>query len=161
MNECLLKARAVLENVTPLKSNCGRLCGAACCASLEGEETGMLLFPGEEKAYPFDTLRTLPDGRKLFVCSGSCERASRPLSCRLFPLLPVVRGGTVSVETDARSAAVCPLCDEGLDSFSPAFLCAVREAGEALLQDREQASFLERLQAEQDELLGLRKLFGG
>ena len=48
MDGALFAARKILEEVTPLKADCGRVCGAACCASLEGEETGMLLFPGEE-----------------------------------------------------------------------------------------------------------------
>ncbi len=51
MADALFAARSLLEEVTPLKSDCGRICGAACCASLEGEETGMLLFPGEEALY--------------------------------------------------------------------------------------------------------------
>ena len=50
MNEAVEQARALLETLTPLKRDCGRLCGARCCRSLEGEETGMVLFPGEEEA---------------------------------------------------------------------------------------------------------------
>ena len=42
----VLAARDLLRELTPLKTDCGRLCGGACC---EGdEETGMLLFPGED-----------------------------------------------------------------------------------------------------------------
>ena len=51
MNSVLRTARKKLKNVTPLKKDCGRVCGAACCRSPEGEETGMLLFPGEEELY--------------------------------------------------------------------------------------------------------------
>ena len=35
----------ILGDLTPLKSNCGKLCGAACCESDETGENGMLLFP--------------------------------------------------------------------------------------------------------------------
>ena len=42
------EARALLENLTPLRTDCGKVCGSACCKSLDAEETGMLLFPGEE-----------------------------------------------------------------------------------------------------------------
>ena len=46
MSAAVLTARALLSNLTPLKSDCGRLCGGACC---QGDDaTGMLLFPGEE-----------------------------------------------------------------------------------------------------------------
>ena len=51
MNPVLQAAREKLKSVTPLKKDCGRVCGAACCRSPEGEETGMLLFPGEEELY--------------------------------------------------------------------------------------------------------------
>ena len=51
MDEALVWARKRLEEVTPLKSDCGRVCGAACCRPVQGEETGMLLFPGEEAFY--------------------------------------------------------------------------------------------------------------
>ena len=50
LDPVLAQCRALLEEVTPLRRDCGALCGAACCSSLEGEETGMLLFPGEEEA---------------------------------------------------------------------------------------------------------------
>ena len=43
---------ALLDRVTPLKSDCGALCGAACCdmaaAESTGEEMGIYLLPGEE-----------------------------------------------------------------------------------------------------------------
>jgi hypothetical protein len=51
MQDTLKKARELLADVTPLKTDCGKVCGAKCCRSLEDEETGMLLFPGEEEAY--------------------------------------------------------------------------------------------------------------
>ena len=51
MHEALEKARELLENVTPLKTDCGKVCGGRCCRPLEAEETGMLLFPGEEDFY--------------------------------------------------------------------------------------------------------------
>ena len=51
MEPVLSEAREKLKELTPLKADCGRVCGARCCAPLEGEETGMLLFPGEAEAY--------------------------------------------------------------------------------------------------------------
>ena len=61
MSAAVLTARALLSNLTPLKSDCGRLCGGACC---QGDDaTGMLLFPGEEALYTACSFaRVLPAG---------------------------------------------------------------------------------------------------
>ena len=45
--DLLLRAREILENTTPLKTNCGLLCGGACCEADEDGQGGVLLFPGE------------------------------------------------------------------------------------------------------------------
>ncbi|MEG1472022.1 MAG: hypothetical protein RSD76_06230, partial [Clostridia bacterium] len=47
----LSAARELLADVTPLKTNCGKLCGGACCQADESGENGMLLFPFEETFY--------------------------------------------------------------------------------------------------------------
>ena len=163
MHDALEKARALLENVTPLKTDCGRVCGARCCRSLEGEETGMLLFPGEETEYsgkPGWKLRETPAGM-LAVCPGRCERNERPLACRIFPLLPVIRDGTVKVAADQRARAVCPLLKQGIRGMDPAFTEAVRETGRMLAEVPEERAFLEKLTEEQDELKALREKLGG
>ena len=163
MHDALEKARALLENVTPLKTDCGKVCGGRCCRPLEAEETGMLLFPGEEELYRGKAgwkLRETPAG-VLAVCTGSCERGERPLSCRIFPLLPVIRDGAVKVAADQRARAVCPLLRQGIRGTDPAFRDAVREAGRILAEDPEQREFLEMLTAEQDELKALREKLGG
>ena len=138
MNPALSQAREKLKDITPMKSDCGRVCGVRCCAPLEGEETGMLLFPGEEELYkdrPGWTIRQTALGRML-VCSGTCDRAERPLACRMFPLLPEVReDGGVRVVTDLRAKAICPLARQGRSAMDPAFIEAVREAGELLNGD--------------------------
>ena len=89
----LTAARALLSDVTPLKSDCGRLCGGACCQPSTEETQGMLLFPGEEALYAgLDGYRVLDCAEgKLLVCAGRCRREERPLSCRIFPLLPLLR----------------------------------------------------------------------
>ena len=163
MDDALKKAREIMAEVTPLKADCGRVCGARCCRSLEGEETGMLLFPGEEEAYlenPEWKVRETEAGL-LAVCPGTCERDGRPLACRIFPLLPVIREGTVRAAADQRARAVCPLLRQGLRGLDPAFTEAVREAGRILAEDPEQREFLEMLTEEQDELKALREKLGG
>lgn len=123
----------------------------------------MLLFPGEDAYYRdrpgYEILAT--DTGPLLVCSGVCDRADRPLSCRLFPLLPVLREEGVKVAMDARARAVCPLAAQGVRGLSEAFVEAVRQAGQALSQDETQQTFLRRLTREQDELRALQKQFGG
>ncbi len=159
MDAAVSAAREKLKNVTPLKRDCGRVCGARCCRPLEGEETGMLLFPGEAEAYAgkvgFEVRRTARGD--LLICSGTCERDDRPLSCRLFPLLPVIGDdGKIRVVTDLRAKTVCPLARQGKSAMDPAFADAVREAGEILAAEDEQAVFLDMLEEEQSELKELR-----
>ncbi len=162
--DVLWTARGILEDVTPLKRDCGRVCGARCCRSLDGEETGMLLFPGEEEYYADKagwTIRETAMGR-MVVCPGRCDRAERPLACRLFPLLPVPGGdGSVRACLDLRARAVCPLARQGIQTMDPVFVSAVREAGECLAGDPRQAAFLEALCAEQEELRQLQIRLGG
>lgn len=162
MDDVLKKARERLAEITPLKTDCGRVCGARCCRSMEGEETGMLLFPGEETEYrgkPGWKLKETPAGM-LAVCPGHCERSERPLACRIFPLLPVIREGAVKAAADQRAKAVCPLLRQGIRGMNPAFTDAVREAGKLLAGEPAQRAFLERLTEEQDELKALREKLG-
>ena len=163
MDAELAAAREKLNQATPLKTDCGRVCGARCCRPLEGEDTGMLLFPGEAEAYagkPGWKVRKTAHG-DLVVCPGTCRREERPLSCRLFPLLPVIRNGAVRVAMDRRAYAVCPLARQGIRALDPEFTAAVREAGKILAEDGKQRRFLEMLTEEQDELKQLRDRLGG
>ncbi len=122
----------------------------------------MLLFPGEAEAYAgkdgFEVRKTAQGD--LLLCSSVCDRDERPLSCRLFPLLPVIGDdGKVRVITDLRAKAVCPLARQGKSAMDPAFADAVREAGEILAAEDEQAVFLDMLEEEQNELKLLRDKF--
>ena len=163
MDDALFRAREKLNSVTPLKRDCGRVCGSRCCDSLEGEETGMLLFPGEDALYrdmkEWKILQA-PAGL-MMVCPGTCSRGDRPLACRLFPLLPVIRDGAVRAVMDRRAYAVCPLARQGIRALDPEFTAAVREAGKILAEEGEQRRFLEMLTEEQDELKQLRERLGG
>ena len=163
MPDVLEGARALLENETPLPGNCGRLCGARCCRPMEGENTGMLLFPGEEAYYaalPDYTIAYTPAGL-LLTCPGQCRREDRPLSCRLFPLLPLLREGGVRVGIDLRAKPVCPLARQGISGVRREFVEAVRACGRLLEEDDAQKRFLLRLTAQQDDLRALRRQFGG
>lgn len=160
--DSILRARELLRDLTPLKMNCGRLCGGACCQDDETGENGMLLFPGEEALYarpiegfPFrladdDTL--FPGGKRL-ICQGHCPREHRPLACRLFPLRVRISAGRAAAEIDPRAWCVCPLLEQGgLRAMSGAFVEAVEKAGNLLLADPTQRAALESEQRLLDEM---------
>ena len=159
--EALTRARAILEDVTPLKTDCGLTCNGLCCRPMEGEMTGMLLFPGEEAYYEDREgyRMTETDQGMLLICSGRCNRADRPLSCRLMPLIPLIREDGVKVATDHRAKTVCPLAHQGKDALDPDFVAAVREVGRILAEDEAQRTFLVKLTQQQDELKTLRNQF--
>lgn len=148
----VLAARELLECVTPLKTDCGRLCQGACC---QGDDTtGMLLFPGEETLYKGCTFaHVLPADfdlggtpARLLVCRGICDRKNRPLACRLFPLfLKFKEDGSTRLRMDTRARAVCPLTDYGVRGLDPDFRQAVRQAYDLLLADDACASYLRAL----------------
>ena len=148
----VLAARELLESLTPLKTDCGRLCQGACC---QGDEaTGMLLFPGEEALYADCTFaRVVPTGfslggtpAQLLVCDGRCDRKNRPLACRLFPLFLTFKpDGSSRLRLDRRARAVCPLTDYGIRALDPAFRQAARQAYDLLLADDACAAYLREL----------------
>ena len=123
----------------------------------------MLLFPGEEAYYAdLPGYRLLPAAQgTLLICPGRCNRTDRPLSCRLFPLLPVVREDGVKVTMDLRAKAVCPLARQGKSALREDFVQAVRQVGNLLCEDDALRDFLLRLTRQQDELRALRRQFGG
>lgn len=164
------EARELLREETPLKINCGRLCGAACCQPDESGENGMLLFPYEEELYrkpiegfPFHLVRddTLYRGGWRLVCEGTCPREHRPLACRVFPLrVRVVCGADgeahAEAELDPRAWCVCPLPEQGgLRAMSQDFAEAVRAAGDVLIAN---TSTLEALYNEQRLIDEMRRL---
>ena len=148
----VLSARGLLDTLTPLKTDCGTLCAHACCAG--DEETGMLLFPGEETLYRDCAFgRVIPadfslggQEASLFVCSGRCERENRPLACRLFPLfLAFLKNGGTKVRIDDRARAVCPLCDYGIAGLDQEFAQAARKAYDLLLENEACRAYLRDL----------------
>lgn len=88
----VLSARAALSDLTPLLTDCGRLCGFACCKG--DEQTGMLLFPGEEALFaPCAFGRVIPAhfelaGRRRISLSATARAAAKtarwPAACFRF-----------------------------------------------------------------------------
>ena len=163
----LSEAYRILENATPLVSDCGALCSAACCRG----DAGMWLFPGEaellqnisdfeikngdgNEGYPFLLCHCMPK---------DCPRAFRPLSCRIFPLFPYVilderhpERIRVRAAMDPRAMRVCPLLkDENAPVIDKAFRLRVERVGRMLMQDRELAAYLRKTSGYLGELAAL------
>ncbi len=141
----------LFDGVTPLKQDCGALCGKACCGGDAAD--GMLLFPCEETALQVRE----NGGRRFALCPGVCDRAGRPLACRIFPLFPVPdEKGRVRVVNDLRGARLCPLVRQYENvRFSPRFRRRVRKAGRILSRDPDCRAFLREIGEELAELEAL------
>lgn len=153
MKKIYKKAYKLLENVTPLKADCGQLCDKKCC---HGDSmTGMLLFPDEET-----TLTVIEqNGRRLAVCDGMCNRNERPLSCRIFPFFPAADGKKIIVKPDLRGINVCPMIahsDEII--FNKHFLRRVGKTGKLLMKNTECAKFIEEISEEINEIEKINKM---
>lgn len=156
-NDNLNKMYELLADVTPLRFDCGALCGAACCKG--EEEDGMLLFPGEEGYYrgreDFTVRRNDAFGCDEVVCHGSCRRDERPLSCRIYPyFFYVSKEGRVTVAHDVRAIGRCPLTKEGAGT-DKTFLRRMRLCAKAIEADGELLAFVKRLS---DDLTDFGKL---
>jgi len=145
------KVYRLLLHSTPMKYDCGILCGSKCCSG--DEESGMQLFPGEEIVLePHGFLRVskkhLEDMDILFAtCQGTCRRNLRPLSCRIYPLVPYLdKAGRLSIVEDPRAKYICPLLKYH-DSFKvdKLFKRKVLQAFRLLVQDAEIHSYIRLL----------------
>lgn len=110
----LKQAYEFLDNVTPLKFNCGVLCGAKCCKSHSTNSTenpGMLLLPQEDSMMDCShyDMKDSGDG-KILVCNGKCNREMRPFSCRIFPFYARISSDErISLRVDPRAFNICPV----------------------------------------------------
>lgn len=129
----------LLDKVSPIQGDCGKLCNAACCTcggdSQDQEgldfDLGIYLLPGEEKLFTMkeDWLKwsveyaedyDFPDswfGKVYFVrCKTPpvCPRESRPLQCRFFPLAPHFsdQGNLQLILSTSELPYTCPLISE-------------------------------------------------
>ena len=125
----------LLNRVSPLDSDCGKLCDAACCTvEREGEgdsDMGIYLLPGEDKIHDrkdswltwfeestedYDFPKSWK-GKVFFVkCKGPdyCKRELRPMQCRTFPLSPHIdeMGELSLVYNDMNLPYRCPLIED-------------------------------------------------
>ncbi len=145
----LKKSYRLLENVTPLKEDCGKICNNCCCRG--DEKTGMILFPREEvlignsfeyKIIDYDFL----SDKKLLVCNAECDRNFRPLSCRIFPLFPLTVNGKIYVIRDPRGE-ICPLINDDY-IMNRKFYRRVKSVGKLLLKNDETKRMSEMISSE-------------
>lgn len=133
------QARLLLENITPLRYDCGSLCESACCACDEDDQGGVWLLEDEIellKNASWAEIHMSETGEPpLLLCKGPCERSLRPFFCRIFPLLPVCKKGEWTVRMDRRARSVCPLAQSGINGLDPAFVEAAKKSVSLLAQD--------------------------
>lgn len=152
--KCIEKAYELLESVTPLRADCGRLCAGRCCNG--DEKTGMFLFPGEEelieKTNGFRVLACDGNfGYKMVICSGECDRKTRPLACRIYPYFPMITEDSFDVRADIRGITSCPLLYENR-KVSKSFLRQVRKTARLFSLDDELKQYILNVNAMLDDL---------
>ena len=158
------RAYALLEDVTPIKADCGQLCEKACCR-VEEEITGMYLFPEENIMFRdmpsyarlYDTDFEYDYGKyaDLFTCDGSCERSRRPLACRIFPLLPYCKEGEEPrIIMDPRGRGICPLARAlSIEELDPEFVAAVERVAALLMKNQQTRKFIYELSKQAETAL--------
>lgn len=147
MNENIIRAYDIIGDKTPLLTDCGALCGAACCQTDDDDQGGVHLFPGEREMLEDCTWGKVVRHSfgPMLVCEGPCERDKRPLGCRIFPLTPVRgKNGKWTVRLDVRARPVCPLVSSGISGLDPEFVRAARDALRAVAETAEGEAFLEK-----------------
>ena len=147
--DTILRAYAAIGESTPLCSDCGALCGAACCETDGDGQGGVDLLPGEEgligHAEWMETAHDPHMDAPMIRCKSMCERGKRPFLCRIFPLCPAVgRDGRWTVRMDARARAMCPLARGGVRGLDPQFVRGCVRAVRILAEEPDGADFLRR-----------------
>ncbi len=153
-NELISKAYELLERVTPLRYDCGKLCGGRCCKG--DDNTGMWLFPYEE-----DVLKGIDGfeiidcdgnlGYKMVVCSGSCNRKTRPLACRIYPYFPMITENGYDTRADIRGISGCPVLYNNIKPDYK-FIRQVRKVARLFDRDKELRSYLKNINTMLDEI---------
>lgn len=159
-----------IDKATLLPDDCGGLCNEKCCSGTEND--GMLLFPGEEYLYHDkdwcsikDTNISLSDGYviKLLVCKGKCPRDERPLSCRIFPLIPYINEfNRVDFRLDPRSLRVCPVAQKpDVYPVQSKFIDNLYKGFPPLLKKEKVVEFIELLSEQYDDTIEVLEKFIG
>ena len=160
--ELYAQAYRLLDTLTPLTIDCGKLCGSACCGDNGQQDAGMYLFPGEQVMLADIDMRIEPSEFRygndnkaalIAICDGTCDRRYRPLACRIFPLVPYMKKGhAMRVVMDSRGRSMCPLIQTHMpDELDERFVETVAYLFRILAKNSEIAEFLEALSEQVDE----------
>lgn len=157
-----------LKDVTPLKKDCGVLCGAACCKGGD-EKTGMLLFPFEERLLSGADFAEIEDSNceygetavaKLFFCDGTCDRTLRPLACRIFPLMPYLKGDKMTLIMNPMAKHLCPLARSlEISDLEPKFVKAVKKAMNRVMKLKDGKDYILMLTEIADDFVSINNRF--
>lgn len=148
MNMNLLqRAYDAIGSATPMKTDCGALCAAACCQTDPDGQGGVNLLPDEEttlRGAAWAEIERDPHmNAPMLMCIDKCEREKRPFLCRIFPLCPVIgKNGEWTVRMDARARALCPLTRSSLSGLDPSFVRGCVKAVRILAEDAQAEAFL-------------------
>jgi hypothetical protein len=146
----------MLDAVSPVSYDCGKICGAVCCRDDsfdDGSGPYIYLLPGEkeylesegadiriERKLSAEHYLPASFGQYVYVayCNGpeSCDRCFRPVQCRTFPLAPyITKEGDLAVSFYGEELPyVCPLIAERR-SLSEEYVMAVLDAWKILIKD--------------------------
>ncbi|WP_347488596.1 hypothetical protein [Desulfoscipio sp. XC116] len=144
---------------TPLKENCGTLCGSVCCQPGRDNDLGIYLFPGEEVMFnrrenwliweaqdPAEQLfpASWPDPVYFVRCTRPCPREARPLACRFFPLAPHLQqdGSLLIIYETLELPYSCPLITSDLP-LQRDFIETITKAWRIMLKDSRIRDFVE------------------
>lgn len=154
-------------DTTPIPVDCGKLCNKACCTDDGDDETGMYLFPGEKHLFlnnkNFKVVSSdfvyKDKNVDLVICKGPCKRDMRPLSCRIFPLVPYYRKKTgLKIIRDPRAFPICPLSSkEAYLHLDPVFIRKTESVFRLLTRFSEVRMYLEGLSDILDDYLKFEK----
>ncbi len=158
----------LFDGITPLKKDCGLLCDGACCKDSD-EETGMLLFPCEEKLLQNVEFARIENSNcefgensvaKLFFCDGICNRKFRPLACRIFPLMPYLKNGRLTLVMNPMAKKICPLARSlNVSDLEPIFVKNVKKAMNRVLKLKDGRDYIMMLTEIADEFTALNNKF--
>ena len=122
----------------------------------------MWLYPYEEELFAdkegFEVCETEGNyGYPMVICSGVCDRAERPLACRIFPLFPLVleKDGKVTIKVirDPR-ATMCPIVRSS-KKIDPSFVREVRLTARRLIRDKKMFDYMKNVSLELLEIVEL------
>ena len=155
--EQIKKIHKVLNRVSPVDYDCGKLCGEICCLyddeDYSNDDLIIYLLPGEEALYEnsesFElkhfTLNEISypyswkDGVYTVKCLNppNCQREIRPIQCRTFPLIPHIDKNNhfYLIYDESQYPFRCPLIENSIE-LNEDFITETYKTWRFLLKNR-------------------------